>query len=144
VVHRAKKKSGKVTSGSGKARCRDWCILTVTTQQILNITNAIHAWTHTHTHTEELEQRSRYSDWLRTGQQRGQSSSPGRAKNVLRVVQTNSGSDAASYLMGTGGSFLGSKARVGLKLTTQLQQLPRSRKCGSIHPLPHTPSWCSA
>jgi hypothetical protein len=25
-----------------------------------------------------------------------------------------------------------------------LQLVPRSRKCGSIHPLPHTPSWCSA
>jgi hypothetical protein len=25
-----------------------------------------------------------------------------------------------------------------------LQLVPRSRKCGSIHPLPHTPSWRSA
>jgi hypothetical protein len=24
------------------------------------------------------------------------------------------------------------------------QRVPRSRKCGSIHPLPHTPSWRSA
>jgi hypothetical protein len=32
----------------------------------------------------------------------------------------------------------------GVKLTTHLQLLPMSRKCGSIHPLPHTPSWCSA
>jgi hypothetical protein len=29
-------------------------------------------------------------------------------------------------------------------LTTHLQLMPRSRKCGSIHPLPHTPSWRSA
>jgi hypothetical protein len=28
-----------------------------------------------------------------------------------------------------------------VKLTTELQLLPRSRKYGSIHPLPHTPSW---
>jgi hypothetical protein len=28
----------------------------------------------------------------------------------------------------------------GVKLTTQLQLVPRSRKCGSIHPLTHTPS----
>jgi hypothetical protein len=28
--------------------------------------------------------------------------------------------------------------------TTHLQLLPRSRKCGFIHPLPHTPSWRSA
>jgi hypothetical protein len=32
----------------------------------------------------------------------------------------------------------------GVKLTTHLQPVPRSRKCGSIHPLPHTPSWHSA
>jgi hypothetical protein len=31
-----------------------------------------------------------------------------------------------------------------VKLTTDLQPVPRSRKCGSIHPLPHTPSWRSA
>jgi hypothetical protein len=31
-----------------------------------------------------------------------------------------------------------------VKLTTHLQLVPRSRKCGSIHPLPHTPSWRSA
>jgi hypothetical protein len=29
----------------------------------------------------------------------------------------------------------------GVKLTTHLQLVPRSRKCGSIHPLPHTSSW---
>jgi hypothetical protein len=28
----------------------------------------------------------------------------------------------------------------GMKLTTHLQLVPRSRKCGSIHPLPHTHS----
>jgi hypothetical protein len=27
----------------------------------------------------------------------------------------------------------------GVKLTSHLQRVPRSRKCGSIHPLPHTP-----
>jgi hypothetical protein len=32
----------------------------------------------------------------------------------------------------------------GVKLTTHLQLVPRSRKCGSIRPLPHTPSWRSA
>jgi hypothetical protein len=31
-----------------------------------------------------------------------------------------------------------------VKLITQLQLVPRSRKCGSIYPLPHTPSWRSA
>jgi hypothetical protein len=33
---------------------------------------------------------------------------------------------------------------MGVNLATHLQLLPRSRKCGSIHPLPHTPSWRSA
>jgi hypothetical protein len=32
----------------------------------------------------------------------------------------------------------------GVKLTTHFQLVPRSRKCGSIHPLSHTPSWPSA
>jgi hypothetical protein len=31
-----------------------------------------------------------------------------------------------------------------MKLTTHLQLMPRSRKRGSIHPLPHTPSWRNA
>jgi hypothetical protein len=35
--------------------------------------------------------RSRYSDWLGAGRLRGRSSSPGRVKNFLHVVQTSSG-----------------------------------------------------
>jgi hypothetical protein len=31
----------------------------------------------------------------------------------------------------------------GVTLTTHHKLLPRSRKCGSIHPLPHTPIWRS-
>jgi hypothetical protein len=31
-----------------------------------------------------------------------------------------------------------------VKLTTHLQLVPRARKCGSVHPLPLTPSWRSA
>jgi hypothetical protein len=31
-----------------------------------------------------------------------------------------------------------------VKLTTHLKVVPRSRKCESVHPLPHTPSWRSA
>jgi hypothetical protein len=38
----------------------------------------------------------------------------------------------------------GGKAAGGVKLTAHLQLVPRSRKCGFIHPLPHTPSWRSA
>jgi hypothetical protein len=32
----------------------------------------------------------------------------------------------------------------GVKLTTYIQLVPRSRKCGFIHPFPHAPSWRSA
>jgi hypothetical protein len=34
--------------------------------------------------------------------------------------------------------------RRGVKLTTHLQLVPRSRQCGSVYPLPHMPSWRSA
>jgi hypothetical protein len=42
--------------------------------------------------------------------------------------------------------FNGYRGKVGrgVKLTTHLQLVPRSRKYGSIHPLPHTLSWHSA
>jgi hypothetical protein len=38
--------------------------------------------------------------------------------------------------MGTGASFPGGKSSRSVKLTTHLQLVQRSRKCGSIHPLP--------
>jgi hypothetical protein len=46
--------------------------------------------------------------------------------------------------MPTEGSFPGGKAARGMKLTIHRQLVPRSRKCGFIHPLPHTPSRRSA
>jgi hypothetical protein len=36
---------------------------------------------------------------------RGRSSSPGRVKNFLQIIQTGSGVHPNSYPMGTGGSF---------------------------------------
>jgi hypothetical protein len=46
--------------------------------------------------------------------------------------------------MGPGGPFpWGGLKWPGVKLTTRLQLVPRSRKHGSIHPLPHTSSWHS-
>jgi hypothetical protein len=45
---------------------------------------------------------------------------------------------------GNGGALSPRVKRPGVKLTTHLQLMPRSRKRGSIHPLPHTPSWRSA
>jgi hypothetical protein len=52
-------------------------------------------------------QLSRYSDWLRAGQQRGQRSIPGRGKrlSLLHNLHTGSVAHPASYTMGTGGSW---------------------------------------
>jgi hypothetical protein len=44
--------------------------------------------------------RSRYSDCLWAGRPRSRSSSPGRFKNLLHVVQAGSGAHPASYPMG--------------------------------------------
>jgi hypothetical protein len=69
---------------------------------------------------------------------RGRSSNSGRLRNALHNVETASGAHSASYPLGTVGSSLGLK-RPGVKLTTQPQLVPRSRKRGSkrsspIHP----------
>jgi hypothetical protein len=45
------------------------------------------------------------------------------------------GAQPDSYPIGILGSF------PGVKLTTHLQLVPRSRKRGTIHPLPHSPPW---
>jgi hypothetical protein len=42
------------------------------------------------------------------------------------------------------GLFSRGQSGRGVKLTTHLHLVPRSRIRGSIHPLPHTPSWHSA
>jgi hypothetical protein len=42
------------------------------------------------------------------------------------------------------GLFLQELSGRGVNLTTHLQLVPRSRKRGSIHPLPYTSSWYSA
>jgi hypothetical protein len=78
----------------------------------------------------------RDSDWLRAWRPRGQSSSPGRVKNFPFFMSSH----PASYPMGTGGYFPGGKAAGGVKLTTHLHLVPRSRKHGAIHPLPHKSS----
>jgi hypothetical protein len=45
---------------------------------------------------------------------------------------------------GCRGLFPREKSGRVVKLTTRFQLVPRSRKCGSIHPLPHMLSWRSA
>jgi hypothetical protein len=51
----------------------------------------------------------------------------GQKFTFLYIVQTGSGAHPTSYPMGTGGFFSGSKAARGVKLTTHLQLVPRSR-----------------
>jgi hypothetical protein len=66
---------------------------------------------------------SRYSDWLRAGRPRGRSSSPGKDKNVLHVVQTLSRAPrTASSPMGTGGSFPGGKADHSPPTSTEVKK----------------------
>jgi hypothetical protein len=53
-------------------------------------------------------------------------------------VQNGSGAHPASYPVGTGVSFPGSKAARGVKLTTHLHLVPRSKKelsCTSTTPI---------
>jgi hypothetical protein len=85
--------------------------------------------------------RSRYSDWLRAGRLRGRSSSPGRVKNFLFSTSSRPALGPTHWVPGA--LFPGVRWP-GVKLTTHLHLVPRSRKCESIHPLPHTPSWRSA
>jgi hypothetical protein len=58
---------------------------------------------------------------------------------LLRVVQIGSGAHITSYPMGTGA--LSPKVK---RPGREAQLVLRSRKHGSIHPLPHTSSWHSA
>jgi hypothetical protein len=53
--------------------------------------------------------RSQYSNWLRTGQPRGQSLSPsgGWEFSLIYVIQNSTGAHSASYPIGIGGFFPG-------------------------------------
>jgi hypothetical protein len=84
----------------------------------------------------------RYSDCLQAGRPRSRSSSPGRVKNFLSSKSSRpvlgSTQPPIQWIPGPLSSEV--KRRGGVKLTTHLQLMPRSRKYGSIHPLPHTSS----
>jgi hypothetical protein len=47
----------------------------------------------------------------------------------------------SSLSSGYRGLFPRGQSGRGVKLTTDFYLMPRSRKCGSIHTLPHSPSW---
>jgi hypothetical protein len=74
---------------------------------------------------------------LRPGRLRGWSSSPGRVKNCNFSISSEPPIQLVPGALSRGVKRQGRDAK-------QLQLVTRSRKRGSIHPLPHTPSWCSA
>jgi hypothetical protein len=67
----------------------------------------------------------------------------GQEFSLLHVFQTSSGPTQLP-IQWVPGLFPQGYSGRGMKLTTCLQLVPRSRKCGSINSLPHTPSWSSA
>jgi hypothetical protein len=79
------------------------------------------------------------------GRLRGRGSSPGSVKNFhfSMLPRPALGSTQPPIQRVSGALSRGYSGR-GVKLTTHLQLVPMSRKCRSIHPLPHTPSWRSA
>jgi hypothetical protein len=75
----------------------------------------------------------------------GGSSSPGRVKNVHFSISFRPALGSIQPpIKWIPGSFSRGQSGRGVKLTTHLQLVPRSRKCGSIHPLPHLSSWRNA
>jgi hypothetical protein len=66
---------------------------------------------------------------------------PGKDFSPLQVIQIGSGAHPASYPMGNGGFSTGGLIGRGVKLTSHIQLVPRSRLRGSIHALSHTSSW---
>jgi hypothetical protein len=92
-----------------------------------------------------LWKRSRDSDWLRDGRPRSRSSSPSSVKNILFSMSSRPALGPTQppihwvqedFLLGWSGR--------GVKLTTHLQLVPRSRKLESIPPHSYKLSWRSA
>jgi hypothetical protein len=94
------------------------------------------------THTKR--QRRLYGDWLRARWPTGQSSSPGRVKNLRFSTSSRPSQGHTRPIQRASGPFPGDQIGWGVTLTIRLQVVARSRKCGSILPLPHTSSWISA
>jgi hypothetical protein len=80
---------------------------------------------------------SRYIDWLRLGDQ-------SRSKNFQfsMLARPALGPTQPPIQWVPGALFPGAKCRVMNLISDQLE--PRSRKRGSIHPIPHTSSWRNA
>jgi hypothetical protein len=101
------------------------------------IISTVHIW--------EPWYRSLYSDWLRAGYREVGFRVPVGSRIVsskLRPVRLWGPPNFLSN--GYRGLFPRRKSGRGVKLTTNIQLVQRSRKCGSIHPLRHMSSCRSA
>jgi hypothetical protein len=95
----------------------------------------------------ELGYRCWYGKWLQAARQRGQNSTPANVKNFLFSASSKPAlRPTKPPIQCVLGSLLPGVKRLwyGVKLTTHLKLVPRSRKNGSIHPLRHTSSWRSS
>jgi hypothetical protein len=96
------------------------------------LTAALHI---VHSFTLQLQWYRLPTGWTNEG---SESESRQEKDFYLILVQTGSGTHWAFYTMGIGSEVAGAWSWLHLQL------VPRSRKCESVHPLPHTPSWRSA
>jgi hypothetical protein len=84
--------------------------------------------------------RSRDSDWLRAGRLRGRSSSPGRVKNFLFSMSSRPALGSTQPRI----QWVPGVKRSGREAGQSPPASAEVKKSGSIHLLPHTPSWNSA
>jgi hypothetical protein len=88
---------------------------------------------------------SRYSDWLGAGRPKGRSSSPDRVKNFLFSTSSRPALRSTQPpIQWVPGALSHAVKRLGRESDNSPPASAMSRKRGSIHPLPHTPSWRSA
>jgi hypothetical protein len=78
------------------------------------------------------------------GRQTGLSSSPDMVKNFLFSTSSRPALGSTQPPIKRVPETLSAGVKGPAREADHLQLVPRSRKCGSIHPLPHTPSWRSA
>jgi hypothetical protein len=65
--------------------------------------------------------------------------SPGRVTNFLFSMSSRPGLWSTPSPSSVPGALSPGVKRPGVKLSTHLHLVPRSKKCGPIYPLPHTP-----
>jgi hypothetical protein len=85
---------------------------------------------------------SRYSDWLPARRRKGRSSSLGRVKNALFFTTFRPGMwPTQPSIQRVPGALSPGVKRQRREAEQSPPPVPRSRIRGSIHPIPHTPSW---